>query len=511
MMELDEGKRLLDTTQHSANPLPNLTKLTADETIDNCINNLKEGIALEFSLCLALGNAADAVEIMCMGFIMSDISKITTLQKELLSAAVFMGMFVGGLLGGYIADGIGRKRTLLYSLGINAMAGVASTFSPTVEVLIGFRVFAGLGIGASVPVVFSLGAEIFPTSDRGYYLSIIASFWMVGAIFSALSAWVLLGDDYHGDKILPHVHWRWFAFISALPAFIACILSHYKLPESPRFLMSKLRIDEARSVLNQISVIKLNEDDLMMESRISVMHVESQLPQQMENEKSKPTLNFNHDDTTYTDSPSISSDPSSASKVLSTLALLYGIKFRLTTIVLMIIWFTLSFGSYGISTWISLLFADVGISNPYAASFIFAMGNLPGNIISLLLIDKYGRRWLLSIGMCLAGLASIGFAMDTTNQAVVIVFASLFNAFSVVGWNSLDCLSAEGFPTTARTSAMGILAGSGRLGAVAGQFVNGTLETNIPLLLFVTSACSIFGGLVSWALPNDTSQTSLGS
>jgi hypothetical protein len=51
---------------------------------------------------------------------------------------------------------------------------------------------------------------------------------------------------------------------------------------------------------------------------------------------------------------------------------------------------------------------------------------------------------------------------------------------------------------------MGVLAAGGRLGAVSAQFVNGSLEQNIPLLLFVTSACTVVGGLIAWLLPHDT-------
>lgn len=62
----------------------------------------------------------------------------------------------------------------------------------------------------------------------------------------------------------------------------------------------------------------------------------------------------------------------------------------------------------------------------------------------------------------------------------------------------------ECFPTHVRTSAMGVLAAGGRLGAMSAQFVNGSLEQNIPLLLFVTSACTVVGGLAAWLLPSDT-------
>jgi hypothetical protein len=105
-----------------------------------------------------------------------------------------------------------------------------------------------------------------------------------------------------------------------------------------------------------------------------------------------------------------------------------------STLVYMFIWFTLSFGSYGISTWITVLFEDVGIGNVYASAFIFALANLPGNIVSILYVEQIGRRRLLFYGMLLAGLATVGFALGTSVPVVVVICATLFNAFSVAGW-----------------------------------------------------------------------------
>lgn len=105
-----------------------------------------------------------------------------------------------------------------------------------------------------------------------------------------------------------------------------------------------------------------------------------------------------------------------------------------STLIYMFIWFSLSFGSYGISTWITVLFEDVGIGNVYASAFIFALANLPGNIVSILYVEQIGRRQLLFYGMLCAGLSTIGFALGTSVPAVVVVCATLFNAFSVAGW-----------------------------------------------------------------------------
>lgn len=488
-MKLDEGNGLLSASgsgrQYQKIEDPNGS---CEGIIDQVVNQSDLWKTFWIAVSLAMGNAADAVEIMCIGFIMSDMNDLSSIDKELLSSAVFMGMLIGGIVGGYISDYFGRRRILLYCLSINAVAGLISSLVPNVNSLIVCRVVAGLGIGGSVPIVFSLGSELFPALYRGYYISIIASFWMVGAIFVSFVAWIMLGDDFNGNKLMPGVTWRGFAAVSALPALVAFGLTYFKVPESPRYLLTYYNYEEIAKILNSISSLQLTSEDFIAVSAQNTPDPETGV--------------------------SGGFSPMKAAKehhnLASTINLLFGKHFARQTIVLLVIWFTLSFGSYGISTWISILFGDVGIGNPYAASFIFALANLPGNVVSLMYLDTVGRRWFLSIGMCLAGISILGFALDTKDAAVVVIFASLFNAFGVMGWNSLDCLSAEIFPTIARSSGMGLLAASGRLGAVAGQFVNGTLEKNIPLLLFVTSACTVVGGVVSWLLPKETAGSSLG-
>ena len=139
---------------------------TVSLLIENLINNSNESHVWLLTLVLALGNAADAIEIMCIGFIMTEIPNITTQQKEYLSAAVFLGMLFGGIICGSLSDYVGRRPCLLYSLGLNALAGYASACAPNVTTLIACRVIGGLGIGGSVPAVFSLGAEMFPSPVR---------------------------------------------------------------------------------------------------------------------------------------------------------------------------------------------------------------------------------------------------------------------------------------------------------------------------------------------------------
>jgi len=63
-------------------------------------------------------------------------------------------------------------------------------------------------------------------------------------------------------------------------------------------------------------------------------------------------------------------------------------RLRRSMIVLVVVWFTLSYGSYGVATWNNQLFADVGLSNPYLCSFIYSISTLPGNVGSIFLVER---------------------------------------------------------------------------------------------------------------------------
>lgn len=63
-------------------------------------------------------------------------------------------------------------------------------------------------------------------------------------------------------------------------------------------------------------------------------------------------------------------------------------RLKRSTIVLVIVWFSLSYSTYGVATWNNQLFADVGLSNPYLCSFIYSISTLPGNVGSIFLVGR---------------------------------------------------------------------------------------------------------------------------
>jgi len=130
-----------------------------------------------------------------------------------------------------------------------------------------------------------------------------------------------------------------------------------------------------------------------------------------------------------------------------------------------------------------------------------AASNLPGNLLSALLMDRVGRKGILTGSLVAACASAIAFRFAKTEVTVVLAACTL-NAVSTCSWNSLDCLSTESFPTGLRTSALGLLAATGRVGSIVGQFVFGSLvEQHTNELLILAGIVLGTGAVASVAMP----------
>ncbi|KAI9919210.1 hypothetical protein PsorP6_012030 [Peronosclerospora sorghi] len=328
---------------------------------------------------LGFGNVADAVEILAMGYLLTVYEEtegvLTPWESSLLTAAVFAGMLLGGIVSGMAGDLYGRKPVLLTTLAINAGAAFLSALSPSVLWLIFFRTVAGVGVGGVVASLFALCLEHVAISARGRYVTVLCSFWMVGAVVTAGTAWIMLGKDDQGDRIL-HLSWRWFAAVVGLPSLTCFLLTWSYVPESPHFLASRGDAHGATLVLQSIHTLHQSGRHVHLKFRT---------------EDTSEQNDAKH--TTTTKTTDQKQEPaSSATKLeagctwddLRLVARLFERPNGGPTLLLMCSGFSLSFGSYGLSTWITKLFDSAGFSNPFENAFLFAGANLPGNIVRFL-------------------------------------------------------------------------------------------------------------------------------
>jgi MFS family permease len=117
-----------------------------------------------------------------------------------------------------------------------------------------------------------------------------------------------------------------------------------------------------------------------------------------------------------------------------------------------------------------VLFDREGMTDPYQNSFIYASGNIPGNIISLLIMDRFSRKNILAGSLFCSSVSALMFSFAYDQGKGFVVFcAFLFSLFTTPAWNSLESLSSESFPTESRSAAMGLLSSGGRVGSIIAQ------------------------------------------
>eukprot|EP01006_Ploeotia_vitrea_P037769 TRINITY_DN66167_c6_g1_i1.p1 TRINITY_DN66167_c6_g1~~TRINITY_DN66167_c6_g1_i1.p1 ORF type:complete len:541 (-),score=10.68 TRINITY_DN66167_c6_g1_i1:619-2241(-) len=464
---------------------------------------------------LGLGNAGDAVEVSCVRYILTSYrgphgEKMTEGEEEFLGAAVFAGMLVGGLLVGFASDRLGRRPCFIFSMATAALAGFLCACAPTVSFLILTRVIAGLGIGGSIPVTFTLCMELTPPSKRGFYINVVAWNWMVGSLYVASMAWWMLGSLEEGeskpDTTAGHPSsgttgspvfagvavWRWFAFICALPTAVAATLGTLFVPETPQFLQGRNQMEQVTKVLRRIAKGCTKGESDEFRQHIEALGYHS---------VNSPTTSPKSTTHTYSQRPVNTSSPPTGNltAVLSNIKAMGSPQLLRTSLTLGGIWFSLCYGFYGISTWITMLFQRFGMEHPYWNSLLFAGAQLPGNMLAAALIDTVPRRVLLGGSMLISTVFSM--LLATGKKSFVVLAACLFNGISTIGWNTLDCVSVEFFPTALRTTAVGMLAASGRMGSIGAQFVNGALQDNVTVMLLVTTVFMFCAGVLSFALP----------
>jgi len=480
-------------------------------------------------LSLGVANSSDAAEILCLSYILSKESFQETILLDsawrggLLAATVFCGMLIGGLLVGALGDDKGRRPMLLMGLFTNTCSGLLSALAWNVWTLSALRLIAGIGIGATVPPLFTLCSELAPPADRGFWVTVAASFWMVGSTYVALVGWWLLAPPENG--------WRLFAAVCAIPSACGFILVYRFVPESPRFLALKGNHDRAIVVAQQLAdALEYSGPPLSSEELIEFYPIASDGTNitDVEDSSSNGAAAFRSDQngTTPVTAASIrlmgSRRPPLVAMIqaawddfLLSSSKLYTPGLKVTTFGLQTVWFSLSFGSYGLMTWINTLFFEVHLKNVYFNALLFALSNLPGNLISAYLMDKTGRTNLLIGSILAAALSLVAFAYvaatdnDESTAALsrnwIVAAACSFQCFTIAAWNSIDVLTSELFPTTVRSTGMGICAASGRIGAMVAQFVNGSLVSHPVRLLLVAATTLSLGAMTpKWFLPADS-------
>uniref|UniRef100_A0A8C9WB16 Synaptic vesicle glycoprotein 2 n=1 Tax=Scleropages formosus TaxID=113540 RepID=A0A8C9WB16_SCLFO len=422
------------------------------------------------------------------------------------------GMMVGGCLWGSLADQRGRRKVLVVSLAVNGIFGALAGLAPNFWMFLFMRIVSGLGVGGSIPVVFSYFSEFQPRKRRGMMISALATFWMAGNILAAGLAWLIIPSSFSGFWLgsLHFQSWRLFVMLCSIPSLSSALVFGLAMPESPRFLM-EAGLEEAAIEVFQ-KMFRMNQWGSSRPLLISGLQTTSGCKNQRGKAASGSRLQH------------------IVCLTIRGLDPMRQIFFRPLTsrsIVLLIIFYCISFGYYGLWMWLPELFRRMemgglpcsnvshGAVSPdsqnescypvktavYMEGFITAASNLPGNIFTILLMDVVGGRVLLSCSLLVSGVSVFSvWAVKTKTQSLVM--SCVFSAVSVVAWNALDVVSTELYPTALRSSALGFFTGIARVAALMGNLAFGQLvDTNCAIPVLLVAALLASGGITALKLP----------
>src|SRR3984957_7629450 len=162
-------------------------------------------------------------------------------QVPLFISLTFVGMTLGALITGFVGDKMGRRFTYQINLLIFGLASLAAAFAQDMNQLIVCRFVQGLGLGAEIVVGYSTLTEFVPPQTRGRWLSMMAFLTVAGFPVTALL----------GYLIIPAFGWRPMFVIAGICSLIVWYLRK-NLPESPRWLESQGRSEEAEALMQSI-------------------------------------------------------------------------------------------------------------------------------------------------------------------------------------------------------------------------------------------------------------------
>jgi putative MFS transporter len=159
-------------------------------------------------------------------------------QNAQFVSATFVGMMLGSLVTGFLGDVYGRRFTYQSNLAIFGFASLAAAFVPSMQVLILIQFVIGFGLGAENVVGYSTLTEFVPPQSRGKWLGFMTVFVVTGLPVAALL----------GRLVIPSLGWRAMFVLGGIGALVVWYLRK-KLPESPRWLESVGRAEEAEALL----------------------------------------------------------------------------------------------------------------------------------------------------------------------------------------------------------------------------------------------------------------------
>ena len=426
---------------HQARPHLSTQPSTHDRTVGDALDSIPFTRAQIWVMGLVMaGMLFDTLQQDAPGAIgpaLKEAFGISNTTLVTVNTVTVIGGLIGRLVGGYLADRKGRRFALSLNLLIYTLGGLLSAVAPTIEVLVASRLIVGIGLGGEFTIGLAMISEMVATRRRGTAVGILG--FASGGIGNVLAYGlfvVLLGplnETLGGDLY----SWRWMFAILAVPAVLVVIYRRY-LPESPRFLVSQGRVAEANHAL---TVLASND----------IRH--------------RPTPDEVIPFLDATASAPVEADIRPAEIFKGTLL-------RRTAAIGAASWM-----AFGAQVTLLALLPTLLVSKGYSisTSLVFTMimyaGSMFGALAAALVAARLPRRLTVAIAAVLGCASAVCFAVFADGAALILVFGSIFQFFSLFLNSTLALWSPELYPTRVRALGTSVVNGIGNVAGAVMPFL----------------------------------------
>ena len=419
---------------------------------------------------MVVGSATlfDAVDTLAIAYVLPvlvDQWHLSAQQVGSLIAAGYLGQLVGAIFFGLLAERVGRRTILIYTVATYSILSLICASAWDYGSLLVFRTLQGLGLGGEVPVAAAYISEFAKARGRGRFFLLYEQVYSAGRVVAALlGIWMVLG-----------LGWRSVFLCGGLSALLVLILRRF-LPESPRWLASRGRLDEADQVVGKI------EARILAEGR------------------------------TLDPLPEVPSFHLHPRRAQTDLRELFSVMYRSRTLTTWALWFVAYLLMNGLSTWVPTLYRvvfrlPVQVSLNYG--LVSSLAGFAGCLTVAFLIDWTGRRLWFALAFFFAAVSCLAlWRLGPGSAAMVLMFTSITIFFINSNAMLLFLHTSEIYPTRMRALATSVASAWMRVASITGPILIGwTLGYwHLGAVFLQFGLVALLGAAVAWQRSVETKE-----
>jgi MFS transporter, putative metabolite:H+ symporter len=384
-------------------------------------------------LIVGSANFSDAFDALTVAYVLPALIPLWHMAPSEIGALIsigYAGQVIGGLVSGWLAEKYGRVPLMVANIVLFSLMSLACILAQNYSTLFALRFLQGIGLGGEVPIANTYVSEFAKSTGRGRFVLIQQLMFPIGLTSVALV----------GIFVVPILGWQWMFVLGGLPVLLALPMIRV-LPESPRWLASRGRAEDADRVLTQIETLVSGRGAVPL--------------------------------------PPIPTNVAPAVPSVSRFRDLFAGIYRTRTLSLWVLWFCTYGITYAMTGWLPSIMRTVyhlPVSQSNLYGFVLNIAGLLVLLLAVFTIDRIGRKVAFAGGFLLAAVPLL-IAAFMPNLSAFGLAALATLAFAAMGMipGSLGMYTAENYPNQLRAIGSGATSVSQRMSSVVSPYLVGII------------------------------------